>query len=108
MPGGAVHPGQGHPGASGAGEAACGRRGEEVQGAAEPELPDRDPGAGQGCMASGIGTQDRRLRLSRPRQRCDQVDEIGLRAAFAGRSQEMQDAHRRCDPSKPGPASQAA
>ena len=108
MPGGAVHPGQGEVGVVSAGEAACGGCGEEVQGAAEPELPDWNPGVGQGRMAGGVGAQGCRLRLSRPRQPCDQVDEIGLRAAFAGRSQEMQDAHRRDDPIKPGPASQAA
>ena len=67
--------------------------GENVDGAAESEDPRRHVDAGQGGLAIGVGADRGDLPDPVVGEGRDQIQEVGFRAAFAGCSEEMEDAH---------------
>jgi hypothetical protein len=93
VPGGAAHPGEGQLDALAAREARDPRPGEDVERPAEALGLDDDPFAPQRRLPARVGPDRRGLLDAGAPQRRHEIDEIGLGAAFAGRAQEVEDAH---------------
>src|SRR5215217_905602 len=93
MTGGAVHPGDERLRAHASGEGGRLRPGQDVQRTAEAEAARDHAGLGQGLGASGMATQRAGFFDPRVMQGRHQIDEVGLGAAVATRSEEMKHTH---------------